>query len=108
MVTRRSCPGRSTASITRYPGRSNSTLAASRCEPVASLTTRGPLVDECLSNTHLSAGPRVPYDWVITSKCEEPGSLAGPDSHLQCVQRQIGAQVSGDLPVDYSPGEHVD
>jgi len=40
--------------------RAVSTLAASRDEPVASITARGPSVDERCSNTHLSAGPRGP------------------------------------------------
>jgi hypothetical protein len=52
-------------------GQVEQNLAASRCEPVASLTTRGPSVDECLSTAHPSAGPRVPYERVITSKYEE-------------------------------------
>jgi hypothetical protein len=41
-------------------GQSNRTLAASRGEPVASITARGPDLDRCLSNTYLSAGPRAP------------------------------------------------
>jgi hypothetical protein len=59
-------------------GQSNRTLAASRCEPLASITTRCPSVDECLSNTHLSAGRRVPYDWVIRLKWEEAPALLIP------------------------------
>jgi len=34
--------------------------------------------------------------------------MAGPDSHLQRVQREVGAQRGGQLPADHPPGEHVD
>src|SRR5665648_40191 len=34
--------------------------------------------------------------------------MAGPDSHLQRVQREVGAQRGGQLPADHPPREHVD
>src|SRR5665647_1845701 len=37
-----------------------------------------------------------------------PLALAGPDAHLQGVQREVGAQRGGQLPADHPPGEHVD
>src|SRR3712207_3941459 len=43
---------------------------------------------------------------VVNRPAELPaGATAGPDAHLQGIQRQVGAQRAGQLPAHHPPGE---
>lgn len=35
------------------------------------------------------------------------GVLAGPDTHVQCIQRKVGVEVRGQLPAHDQAGEHI-